>query len=208
MLESLLGSAVRSRVLAALVTAPSEQMHLRALVRAAGGSVSSVQREVARLERLGVATSSRDAGGRRQVRLAEDHPFHGPLRDLVAADPRAQYGARVASLAHLPSELVEELGGVVDAIVTGFDPVSIVLFGSQAEGSADDRSDIDLLVVLQAIEDDHKAAVALRSAAGDVSRGLDILATDPARAEAARDLQASVVRDALEEGFVLYERTA
>ena len=37
---------------------------------------------------------------------------------------------------------------ITDRIVRQFEPERIILFGSQARGDADDRSDVDLLVVM------------------------------------------------------------
>ncbi|KAF0208210.1 MAG: nucleotidyltransferase domain-containing protein [Actinomycetota bacterium] len=208
MLEELLGSKVRARMIAALLVAPDQRLHLRALVRSAGGSVASVQREVERLGDMGLVRSETDEHGRRQVSLVGDHPFAPALAGLVAADPRAQYGARVAAVPNLDAHVAEALGGWVDAIVTGFDPIQIVLFGSQANGTADAGSDVDLLVVLPEVGNRGHAMVAIKSAIGRRTIGLDVIPTDPADIARQRIRKASVVRDALEEGVTIYERPA
>lgn len=206
MLAELLGSKPRARIIAALLVAPERRMHLRALVRAAGGGVASVQREVERLEDMGLVTSAIDESGKRQITLAEDHPFTAPLEGMLAADPRAQYEARAAAIPSLDPRVAAALGGWVDAIVTGFDPIEIVLFGSQAEGTADERSDVDLMVVLPEVVDEARTSVALMSAMWPRSIGVDVVAVDPTRIERSRQRRHSAVRDALEKGVVLYER--
>lgn len=208
MLSELLGSKTRARMVAALVVAPGQRLHLRALVRAAGGGIASVQRELERLEDMGLVTSERDARGRRQISLVADHPFAGPVADLVAAEPAAQYGARIAQIEGLSPEVAEALGGWVDAIVTSFDPIRIVLFGSQANGTADEGSDVDLLVVLPKVEHVNRAAVDIAVALGPRRIGVDVIPTDPERIEVAKTRMASVVRTALEEGRTVYERSA
>jgi predicted nucleotidyltransferase len=208
MLDELLGSKTRAKMIAALLVAPEGHLHLRALVRAAGGSVAGVQREVARLETMGLVTSERDERGRRQIQLVADHAFTGPLGELLAADPRAQYEARIAAIEHLDPRVAEALSGYVDAIVTGFDPIRIVLFGSQVRGTADQDSDIDLLVVLPKVENDQRAMQALRTALPRTGVPVDVIPTDPRRVEKAKTMMASVVRDAIEEGEVVYERPA
>jgi len=181
-------------------------MHLRALIRAAGGSAASVQREVVRLGDMGIVSSEVDQHGRRQISLVDGHPFAASLAGLVAADPRAQYRARAAAVPNLDADVAEALGGWIDAIVTGFDPIRIVLFGSQAKGTADAGSDVDLLVVLPTVDDELDTAVRIMSAIGPRTIGVDVIPVDPGRVERARTRQASVVRDAIEEGVILYER--
>ncbi|MDE0086719.1 MAG: nucleotidyltransferase domain-containing protein [Candidatus Poribacteria bacterium] len=48
---------------------------------------------------------------------------------------------------------------MTDRIVREFDPLQIILFGSQARGDADPDSDIDLLVVFSELTDKRKTAV-------------------------------------------------
>jgi predicted nucleotidyltransferase len=55
---------------------------------------------------------------------------------------------------------------LVQRIAEQFRPLRIVLFGSRARGEAT-ASDIDLLVVLPAVEDRRQAAIAIRRALGD-----------------------------------------
>ena len=206
MLAELLGSKSRARIIAALLIAPDRRVHLRALVRAAGGSVASVQREIERLEDMGLVTSAIDESGKRQVALVEDHPFTAPLEGMLAADPRAQYGARSAAIPNLDPQVGGALEDSVEAIVAGFDPIKIVLFGSQANGTAQWDSDIDLLVVLPEVRDSVEDAVALRSALGTVGRGVDVVPTDQQGIERAKTRRMSVIRDALETGVTLYDR--
>lgn len=195
-------------MIAALMVVPGRTLHLRALIRAAGGSAASVQREVVRLGDMGVVSSQVDSLGKRQISLVDGHPFAASLAGLVAADPRAQYRARASAVPHLSAEVAEALGGWVDAIVTGFDPIRIVLFGSQAKGTADEDSDVDLLVVLPEVRDRGRAMVAIKSAIGRRTIGLDVLPTDPADIAVQRTRSASAVREALDEGVTLYERLA
>jgi predicted nucleotidyltransferase len=207
MLAELLGSRSRARVIAALLVAPERRLHVRALVRAAGGSVASVQREVERLEDMGLVTSAIDAAGRRHVALVEDHPFVTPLAGMLAADPSAQYEARSGRIPRLDPDVDTALESAVDTIVARFDPIKIVLFGSQAVGTASTDSDIDLLVVFPEVKDVAGDAATLRCAIGAVGRGVDIVPTDPAHIEAALSRRTSAIRDALETGVTLYDRS-
>lgn len=208
MLDELLGSKSRARIIARLLVAESHAAHLRELARACGGSISSAQREIERLEDMGLVTSALDERGRRQVSLVADHPFAHSLAGLVAADPRAQYEARVTDVPNLDPGVADALGGWVDAIVASFDPLRIVLFGSQARGTADVDSDVDLLVVVPKVDDPNRMMVEMRAALGRAGRGVDVIPTDPAGIERSKTMMASVVREALEEGIVVYDLSA
>ncbi|TDB37021.1 MAG: hypothetical protein D9V44_10620 [Actinobacteria bacterium] len=155
---------------------------------------------------MGLVTSELDGTGRRQISLVEGHPFTPGLSGLLAADPRAQYAARVAAVSGIDPAVEDVLGGWVDAIVTGFDPIRIILFGSHARGAAGRDSDVDLLVVLPEVEDELSTSVAIMSALGPRSIAVDVIPVDPSRLEASKTRSSSVVRDALEEGVVIYER--
>jgi len=93
MLASLLGSETRARVLALLLAQPPQTYHLRQLIRLTGGGASGVQREVDRLEALGLVASERTADGRRTLRIVDDHDFLEPLRALLAAGEGAPAAA-------------------------------------------------------------------------------------------------------------------
>jgi predicted nucleotidyltransferase/predicted transcriptional regulator with HTH domain len=88
MLASLLGSETRARVLALMLAQPPRAYHLRELIRLTGSGASGVQREVDRLEALGLVESERTTG-RRVLRIVDEHELLGPLRALLAAGAEA-----------------------------------------------------------------------------------------------------------------------
>jgi predicted nucleotidyltransferase len=89
MLATLLGSATRARVLTLLLAHPRRTYHLRESIRLAGGGASGVQREVERLEGLGLVVSERTTEGRRALRVVDEHPLLEPLQALVDAEAGA-----------------------------------------------------------------------------------------------------------------------
>ena len=97
------------------------------------------------------------------------------------------------------------LPDIVDRLVRQFDPLQIILFGSYAQDQADHLSDLDLLVVLPTIPDKHRATVTILRALSDLAP-VDVVVTDPAEIERRGALIGSVLRPALCEGLVLYER--
>ena len=104
--------------------------------------------------------------------------------------------------------LDEWLPEVVRRIVERFDPLRVILFGSLARGEMNYDSDIDLLVVFPEVKKEDKRAlmVHIRSALLDTPVPMDILVTDPDEISRRGDLVGTILRPALREGKVLYER--
>ena len=111
-----------------------------------------------------------------------------------------------------PGELVvdpqieERLQDVTKRIVEAFAPQRIILFGSYAYGQPNLDSDVDLLIVMES--DERPAARATR-----VSRLLrprpfpmDIVVRTPQEIQDRLEIGDYFIREALEQGRVLYER--
>lgn len=104
--------------------------------------------------------------------------------------------------------LDEWLPEVVERIVERFDPIKVILFGSLARGEAGRDSDLDLLVVMpDEIEDERRVTVEILRTLKDLPISKDIVVTTPEEIERRGDLVGTVLRPALKEGKVLYERT-
>jgi predicted nucleotidyltransferase len=101
------------------------------------------------------------------------------------------------------AELISSMAG---HIVRHFDPLRIVLFGSHARGDAEPGSDVDLLVVLPEVADKRQAAIAIRRSLATWPVSKDIIVTTPDEIARRGHLVGTVLRPALREGKVLYER--
>jgi predicted nucleotidyltransferase len=95
---------------------------------------------------------------------------------------------------------------MVDRIRERFQPLRIVLFGSQARGTSGAGSDVDLLVVFAELDDKRAMSVAIRRLLGDLPVSKDIIVTTPPELAERGEMVGSVLRPALREGRVLYER--
>jgi predicted nucleotidyltransferase len=100
----------------------------------------------------------------------------------------------------------ETINRVVRTIVDGVHPERIILFGSYAKGTADEDSDLDLLVVADMPESPPRRSARVHSLFRPYPCAMDVFVYTPAEVERFRTWQTLVVRDALAEGRVLYER--
>ena len=89
-----------------------------------------------------------------------------------------------------------------------FRPQRVILFGSQARGTADARSDVDLLVICPAVPKGagrHALMVAMDRALRGLEIATDIIVVTPEEFERDRQIPGTVARPAWREGVVLYE---
>lgn len=92
-------------------------------------------------------------------------------------------------------------------LIQSFNPDQIILFGSQARGTATPDSDVDLMVVMP-IERSQKPAaeVAMGVALHDIRIPMDILVVTSEELERHRNIPGTIVWPALREGKILYAR--
>ena len=95
---------------------------------------------------------------------------------------------------------------MVDRIVEGFKPARIVLFGSHARGTATRWSDVDLLVILPGVVDKRDTAIEIRRSLGNLPVCKDIVVATPEEITRRGHLAGTILRSALREGRVVYER--
>ena len=95
---------------------------------------------------------------------------------------------------------------MVDRIVKGFNPLRVILFGSWARGTANQWSDVDLLVIFPALEDKREMAVNIRLSLSGLSVCKDILVSTPDEIRRRGHFIGTVLRSALREGKVVYEQ--
>ena len=97
---------------------------------------------------------------------------------------------------------------MTNRIVQDFDPLQIILFGSQARGDADRQSGIDLLVVFADLRDKRKTALDIMRTLSDLPAAKDILVSTPEELEQHRTRIGSLLRYAQRERKVLYASEA
>ena len=97
---------------------------------------------------------------------------------------------------------------MADRIAKRFNPEKIILFGSYARGDAGPDSDADFLVVMP-------VNGSRRNLATDIERKIigfgvpkDVIVVTPEEVERDKDAVGTVIRPAMREGRILYERHA
>ena len=99
----------------------------------------------------------------------------------------------------------EVIAVMVERIVKGFNPLRVILFGSWARGTANQWSDVDLLVVFPAVEDKREMAINIRHSLDGLSVCKDILVSTPDEISGRGQIVGTVLHSALCEGKVLYD---
>src|SRR5574341_600633 len=107
------------------------------------------------------------------------------------------------SSASTATEKIEEM---VRRIVAQFNPDRIILFGSHARGTGDPESDADLLVIMPVEGSRRRVATQIDIALVGVDMAADIVVVTPDDVERNKDIPGTIIRPALREGKVLYER--
>lgn len=102
-------------------------------------------------------------------------------------------------------DIIDEM---VRRIVDRFQPEKIILFGSYARGTAGPDSDVDLLVVMSVAGSKRDKAAEIYSFVTPSGLPKDILVATPEDIEKYRGIPGTIIRPALLEGKVLYERPA
>ena len=96
----------------------------------------------------------------------------------------------------------------VRRLVDKFHPWRIILFGSQARGTADERSDVDLLVICPLAGRRADVALAMDRSLRGLGLARDIVVMTPEEFDLDRQIPGTVARPASLEGKVLYDSAA
>jgi len=96
----------------------------------------------------------------------------------------------------------------VERITEQFRLLRVVAFGSRARGQATVSSDVDLLAVLPEVANKRHAAVVVLRALGNLPVAADVVVTTQEELARRGQVNGDVLRAALREGKVVYERSS
>lgn len=102
---------------------------------------------------------------------------------------------------------MEEIRKTGERIGREFMPEKVILFGSYADGSATEDSDVDILVILPFTGKNLDKSVEILTRI-DPHFPADLLARRPEDAEHRYKMGDPLIRDALDRGVTLYERNS
>jgi predicted nucleotidyltransferase len=80
----------------------------------------------------------------------------------------------------------------------------VILFGSQARGTADRHSDVDLILLLNYFDDQLKVTHIARELLDEIEQAFDIIVMTPEEYDEDSSFPGSVSRYASKEGRILY----
>jgi predicted nucleotidyltransferase len=101
----------------------------------------------------------------------------------------------------------QTIAEVTKRLVEGFHPDRIILFGSQARGTANEHSDVDIMVICPVNDDYDSLTLAMYRALRGLGIAKDIVILTPEEFECDRRIPGTVARPAWLEGKILYERS-
>jgi predicted nucleotidyltransferase len=107
-----------------------------------------------------------------------------------------------------PAESEAAIREAVERIATRFQPLKVILYGSRARGEGGPDSDADLLVVMPVNGSKRQQAVQMDLALEGIPIPIDLIVVTPEEVEKYRDAMGTIIREAVREGKVLYERAA
>ncbi len=94
-------------------------------------------------------------------------------------------------------------------LVEEFDPEQVYLFGSHAWGLPDDDSDVDLLVIVRETDETpSRRAQRAHRCLGGLGIPKDVLVQTRREVDRAMQVRTSLIRHVIENGRLLYERSA
>jgi uncharacterized protein len=107
-----------------------------------------------------------------------------------------------------PAEFDSAIRQAVERIAARFQPHKIILFGSWARGQGGPDSDADLLIVMPVNGSKRQQAVQMDLALEGIPIPIDLIVVTPDEIEKYGDMTGTIIREAMCEGKVLYERAA
>ncbi|GAB6058801.1 nucleotidyltransferase domain-containing protein [Desulfonatronum parangueonense] len=99
-----------------------------------------------------------------------------------------------------------ELETIRNTLSSQFPLTKIILFGSQATGAADEKSDVDLLVITDIQGKRRQMMVQMNRLLDNVQHAVDVLILTPNEYESEKNIPGTIAKHAVDQGRIIYER--
>ncbi len=127
MLQRLITSKTRVKLLTLFLMNPDKEMYIRELVRNTEENINSIRRELSNLEETGILTSKRQ-GNQKYYKINKKMPIYNELASIIL---------KTEGVAKVLQEKILEIGDIETAFI----------YGSFAKKEAGIHSDIDLFII-------------------------------------------------------------
>ena len=101
-----------------------------------------------------------------------------------------------------------QINEVVQRIAVGYDPDKILLFGSYALNSANENSDLDIIVIKNSNQPIHKRIYEVKMLLLDITYPVDIIVYTSHEIDNDKNRKFSFIYNVLKTSKVVYERCA
>lgn len=106
------------------------------------------------------------------------------------------------------AEIQDVLDDMTRRIVERFHPDKIIVFGSYVRGEHTENSDLDILIVMPVEGSRRKRANEIDLTLADRVVPMDLIVVTPEQFDRQKDVIGTIVREAVRDGRVIYERAA
>lgn len=207
MLNILIKSAVRRKVIGLFVLNPNEELYPRQVAIAIDESPHAVGLELDHLAEGGLLVT-KIWGGHIYYRWNDKNPYASIIKSLVN-EMQKRGDKEILSLPDFEQErrINKNLNNVIEDIRKYYDPQKIILFGSVAKGQIGRYSDIDLIIIKKTSLPYFKRGQQLVDML-DYDVDIDFLIYTPEEFEEALKESCFFQNEMLEKGEVVYEKAA
>ncbi len=101
----------------------------------------------------------------------------------------------------------DKINTIIERITSKYNPKAIIVFGSVANGTSTEDSDLDIAVILESDLSEHERNVDVRVCIGPIGMAMDLLVFTPEEVESYRTDRNSIVSEILNTGEVVYGST-
>lgn len=207
MLDVLVKSAVRRKLLGFFAINPSEEFYPRQVAQELEESPHAVGLEIKYLVKNGLLEKVKTKQGI-YYKWNARYPYATTLQSVISDMRRQQCEEMLfIPLMQWRRHLNEEINMITDALIKGYAPEKIILFGSAVSGKSNPDSDVDIFIIKRT---DLKPLERIRQLSHILPRNRDVavdcVVWTPEEVDAASGQNLFLKNEILKKGKVLYER--